>query len=207
MGQNADVTKKTYDRIAPWYDFLDAIPEHLFYRSWRRELWKNVSAGRILEIGVGTGKNIGNYPPEAQVTAIDISAQMLEKAAARSTVRQDVSIELMVMDVRELNFNSGTFDSVVGSFVLTVLADPLPALKEIKRVLKPGGELILLDFVRSRHKTIALLQDLCAPLTLAVYQAHINRDPARIIERSGFQITLAKGMSGDVVRLFRAALT
>ncbi len=207
MGQNADVTKKIYDRIAPWYDFLDAIPEHLFYRSWRRELWQNVSPGRILEIGVGTGKNIGNYPPGARVTAIDISARMLEKATARSTARQDISIELMMMDVRELPFNSGTFDSVVGSFVLTVLADPLPALKEIRRVLKPGGELILLDFVRSRHKIIALLQDLFAPLTLAAYQAHINRDPVSPIERSGFRITLAKGMSGDVVRLFRAALT
>jgi len=198
--------RKRYDRIAPIYDFWDIIPEWLFYSGWRRQLWNRPTAGRILEIGVGTGKNIPFYPPGAQVTAIDISPKMLERAAKRTVARQDVSVELLTMDVGEMSFADDAFDAVVGSFILTVLADPLRALQEIGRVCKPGGALFLLELTRSKNKLISLLQDLLTPLTYAVYGAHINRDTVTMIAQSDFEIISAKGMADGVAKLIDAVL-
>jgi len=202
---NSDV-RTTYNRIASLYDIWDAIPEGLFYRSWRRQLWNRLTAGKILEIGVGTGKNIRFYPPGGQVTAIDLSPKMLERAAKRATARQDIPIELLTMDVSELAFADGTFDAVVGSFILTVLADPLKALREIKRVCKPGGTLLLLEFTRSDNKLVALVQDLVTPLTYAIYKAHLNRDLITLVQRSGYQITSAEAIGNGMVTLIQAVL-
>ena len=206
MTKSKSDVQTTYDRIAPLYDIWDAIPEGLLYRSWRRQLWNRLTAGKILEIGVGTGKNIRFYPPGGQVTAIDISPKMLEKAAAKASARQDVSVELLTMDVSELAFADGIFDAVVGSFILTVLTDPLKALREIKRVCKPGGKLLLLEFTRSDNKLVALLQDLVTPLTDAIYKAHLNRDPVTLVQRGGYQITTAEAVGNSMVTLIQAVL-
>lgn len=196
-----------YDRIASNYDICDAIPERLFYRSWRRRLWGELTGGRILEIGVGTGKNIYFYPPGAHVIAVDISSKMLEKAVIRTTSRPDVQIELLTMNVSELTFDADVFDAVVGSFILTVLPDPLKVLQEVKRVCKPDGKLLLLEFTRSNNQLISFLQDLVTPLTHAVYRAHLNREILKMIERSGFQIVTTEQVGNGFVKLIRAVLS
>lgn len=198
--------KASYDRIAYIYDFWDIIPERLFYRSWRAHLWSGVKAGRILEIGVGTGKNIPFYPSGAKVTAIDISSKMLGKAVKRAAARQDVFIELFVMDVNKLSFDNKTFDTVIGSFILTVLPDPRQALQEIMRVSKVSGTLLLLEFVRSDNKLIALIQDLLTPFTHTVYKAYINRDITTLVKRSGFQIISVNTIGSSIVKIISAVL-
>lgn len=202
-GKSSDIRTK-YDRLAPNYDLWDIIPEHLFYHSWRRQLWNTLAAGRILEIGVGTGKNIPFYPPGAQITAIDISPKMLQRAARRADIRQDISLELVTMDVSTPSFQDDTFDVVAGSFVLTVLPDPLPALQEIKRICRPGGRLLLLEFTRSDNRLVALLQDLVTPLSHAVYRAHLNRDVMALVAQSGFKIISAKAVGDSLVKLIQA---
>lgn len=202
---SADV-KRTYDRIASMYDFMDAFPERLFYRSWRRQLWSPLTAGRILEIGVGTGKNIPFYPEGAQVTAVDISPRMLEKAAARAATRQDVSIELRTMSVHQLSFEDGTFDAVAGSFVFTVLDDPLTGLQEIKRVCRSGDMLHLLEFTQSDNRLVALMQDLLTPLNRAIYRARMNRDIVGLVRRSGFQAVAVEAVGDGIVRCIRAVV-
>ena len=206
MTNNSANTRRRYDRIAPIYDFWDIVPEHLLYSSWRRQLWNGLRAEKILEIGVGTGKNMSFYPPGARVTAIDISPKMLEKAAKRATMRRDISIELVTMDVSALSLQHGVFDAVVGSFILTVLPDPLSALREIKRVCKPGGMLLLLEFTRSDNRLLALLQGLVTPLTYVFYRARINRDILALVATSGFKIISAKGMADGLVKLICAVL-
>ena len=201
----SDRVKARYERIAPHYDFWDAVPERLFYSAWRRRLWEGLAAGRILEIGVGTGKNIPFYPAGAQVTAIDTSPRMLKRAAKRAAARRDVAIELRVMDASRLSLADNTFDAVVGSFILTVLDEPQRALEEIKRVCRPGGALHLIEFTRSDKRLTALLQDLAAPLTYAVYGARVNRDITGLIERSGYRIVSAEALGG-MVRLLRMRL-
>jgi len=204
MKQKQNEIRRVYDNVAPFYDFLDIIPERLFYSSWREELWSKVEGGRILEIGVGTGKNIPFYPPGAQVTAIDISSNMLERAAVRAAARQDASIELLIMDVNELSFDDRIYDAVVGSFVLTVLTDPIRALREIKRVIKPDGRLLLLEFACSDNKQLALFQNLLAPLAYAIYQAHINRDVTTLLPQSGYNIVSAKAIGKGIIKIYEA---
>jgi ubiquinone/menaquinone biosynthesis C-methylase UbiE len=194
-----------YDRIASVYDMLDAVPERLFYRAWRRRLWEKVVAQRILEVGVGTGKNMRYYPKGAQVTAIDISSRMLEKAAGRIASRPDVDIELLKMDVRELNFDDASFDAVVGSFLVTVVPEPLEALQEVRRVCKPEGNLRVLEFTRSENKMVGFVQGLVTPLTRAVYGANVGRDTVTLVQRGGFQIIEVEELVDGLVRIIHAA--
>jgi ubiquinone/menaquinone biosynthesis C-methylase UbiE len=204
MDKNSSNVGTKYDRIAPVYDFWDIIPERLFYRAWRHQLWSRLAAERILEIGVGTGKNIPFYPSGAEVTAVDISPRMLEKAAKRAMVRQDISIELVVMDLNALSFQDDIFDAVVGSFIFTVMPNPLGALQEIKRICRPGGALSLLEFTRGENRLALLLQGLMAPLTYAVYGAYINRDIMTPVSQSGFKIISAQDMANGTVKLIHA---
>jgi ubiquinone/menaquinone biosynthesis C-methylase UbiE len=204
MTKSTSDTQKQYNRIASIYDILDAIPERLFYRSWRRQLWEKVTAGRILEIGVGTGKNMYFYPPGAQVTAIDISSKMLEKATVKTAGRSDIVIELLTMDVSELTLEAALFDAVVGSFILMVVPHPLKALQEIKRVCKPDGKLFLLEFTRSDNQLVAFLQDLVTPFTHTVYHAHVNRDIAMLVQGSGFRIVNIEEVRDGIIKIIQA---
>ncbi len=204
MTRNKSNLQKQYDRIAPIYDFGDIVPERLFYSYWRRLLWNKLTGGRILEIGVGTGKNMRFYPPGAQVTGIDISSKMLEKAAARATSRPDIFIELLTMDVSELTFDAALFDAVVGSFILMVVPDPLKALQELKRVCQPGSKLFLLEFTRSDNRLVAFLQDLATPLTHAVYRAHVNRDIVTLVQNSSFKIIKIEEVGNSIVKIIQA---
>jgi len=196
--------ERRYDRIAFAYDILDAIPERLFYSAWRRRLWGSVAGERVLEVGVGTGKNLRFYPGKAQVTAIDISSKMLEKAARRLAGRPDVEIELLKMNVANLDFDDASFDAVVGSFVLTVVPHPLEALQELKRVCKPQGNLWLLEFTRSDSKLIGFVQDLITPLASALYNANVGQDIVKLVRRSGFTIVAVEEVVDGIVRIIRA---
>ena len=207
MTESDNDIEKRYDRLALIYDLWDVIPERLLYRSWRLKLWEKVRGERILEVGVGTGKNIPFYPSGAQVTAIDISPRMLEKGRARDNQRHDVTAELLKVDLNGLTFEDNSFDAVVGSFILMVLSDPLKALKEIKRVCQPRGKIFFLEFTRSDSKIVAFFQDLLTPLTRAVYHAYLNRDIVGLIQSSGFRVTESSRMSNGIAKLIEAILT
>ena len=198
--------QRRYDRIAPRYDLWDSIPERLLYHTWRKQLFGRLTSGRILEIGIGTGKNIPFYPPGVQVTGVDISPEMLARAAGRADIRHDISISLAVMDVSALSFPDDTFDVVVGSFVLTVLPDLLGALQEIKRVCKPAGKLMFLEFTRSENRLVSLLQNLVTPLTYAVYKAHLNREITKLLEMSGFQMVTTEEVKAGMVKIIMAVV-
>lgn len=200
---DSDIAKR-YDRLASIYDFWDVIPERLLYRSWRLKLWEKVQGENILEVGVGTGKNIPFYPSGTQVTAIDISHRMLERARARENQLHDVTVKLLKADLNGLTFKDNSFDAVVGSFVLMVLPDPLKALKEIKRVCQPHGKVFFLEFTRSDSKVMAFSQGLLTPLTHAVYHAYLNRDIVGLIQSSGFRIIESDRMSNGIVQLIEA---
>ena len=119
MMVDANVTKATrlrYDRLAPVYDAVEGLPEFLFQRSMRQRLWSLVPANQILEVGVGTGKNIPYYPANADVTAVDLSDEMLARACRRAS-QGSVDVDLHQMDVQDLRFEDGSFDTVVATFV------------------------------------------------------------------------------------------
>src|SRR5438477_6394535 len=139
-----------YHRIAPFYDLLDRRFERRRYRPLRPLLFQGLS-GRILDAGVGTGRNFPFYPPGATVVGIDISPAMLAQAERRLN-EAAAPVELLGMDVTRLDFPDGSFDAAVATFLFCVLSDELqvPGLCVLGRVVKPGGTILLLDYVLPR---------------------------------------------------------
>src|SRR5215831_18354886 len=137
-----------YQRIAPFYDVLDLPFEYGRYRRIRPQLFAGLS-GLILDAGVGTGCNFPFYPAGARIVGIDLSPAMLARAERRRP-SAGAEIELRQMDVTRIGLPDRHFDAAVATFLFCVLADEwqVPALRELKRVTKPGGIIRLLEYTR-----------------------------------------------------------
>jgi ubiquinone/menaquinone biosynthesis C-methylase UbiE len=106
--ENTEATKRRYNRIAPVYDFMEGLVERSRYSGWRELLWSRVEGNRILEVGVGTGKNFPYYPANTEVTAINFSEKMLSRATEKAK-KQGIEIDLQQMDAQNLSFEDDTF--------------------------------------------------------------------------------------------------
>lgn len=187
---SGNATRKTqarYNRIAPIYDLMETIVERVAFRRWRRDLWTRVGGERILEVGVGTGKNVPYHPPGAQVIAIDISDGMLEQATERAR-GLEVDVSLVLMDAQHLGLPDDAFDAAVATFVFCSVPDPVRGLKEIGRVLKPGGRALLLEHVRVDVPIVGAIMDLLDPIVLRLIGPHINRRTVKNVKRAGLKI-------------------
>ena len=196
-------TRARYNRIAPIYDALEAFTERAAFDAWRRELWAAVPAGRVLEVGVGTGKNLPYYPAGAQVTAIDLSERMLERARRRAA-DLGTQVDLRLMDAQRLEFTDGAFDAAVATFVFCSVPDPLLGLRELGRVVRPGGDIWLLEHMRVDRPVIGRLMDLFNPLVVRVMGANINRRTVENVRRAGLTVVEVEHLRGELVRLIHA---
>lgn len=178
----ADVEIK-YDRFSQIYDAMEIVIEAVAFKKWRQDSFSSLH-GNVLEVGVGTGKNLAYYPDDARITGIDISQGMLKRAKKRASGMDNV--KLMHMDAMHLEFEDDSFDYVVTSFVLCTIPDPVSALFEMKRVCKPKGHLILLEHVRSKNKLIAFIEDLLNPIPRFLVGTEINRDTVGNVKKAGF---------------------
>lgn len=151
----------------------------------RRRLVSGLS-GHVLEVGTGTGLLLPAYPPSvSSLVAIDIDPDLLARARPR---RPGVTLELA--DVQQLPFPDASFDAVVSSLVFCSVEDPARGLAEIHRVLRPGGQLRMLEHVRSPHPSVARLQDRLNPAwSHLTHGCQLNRDTVPLVEASGFRIT------------------
>lgn len=194
-------TQKRYDRFSRFYDSFESIIERLFFSKLRRDTLSGLK-GKILEIGVGTGKNLKYYPLYAEITGIDISNEMLKKAKEKIGF-SNKNVTLLQMDAQQLKFKDNSFDYVIGSFVLCSIPDPVKALKEIKRVIKPKGKIIFIEHVLSKHKLIALWEHLHNPITSRLFGFNVNRDTKKNILSSGINIESDEHLAFfDVFRKF-----
>src|SRR5512134_2489534 len=196
------LTQKRYQRIAPLYDKIESLMEGRF-RPWRRKLWQSVRGPEVLEVGVGTGKNIEYWPANAEVTAIDLTPGMLAIARQRA-MSLDWDADLRLGDVQSLEFPSASFDTVVATFVFCSVPDPVQGLREIGRVIRPGGQILLLEHVRIDRPVIGKMMDALAPIIVRLNGASINRRTIENIRIAGLQIEQVEDL--DSMGMFKFLL-
>jgi ubiquinone/menaquinone biosynthesis C-methylase UbiE len=202
--QETTRTEARYDRVAPIYDLMEMLPEQQF-RTWREKLWARVPEGRVLEAGVGTGKNFPYHPPGVEVVGIDISQRMLHRAQRRAE-ELGKTLELHQMDAQRLDFPDDSFDAAVATFVFCSVPDAVQGLRELGRVVKPEGRIFLLEHVRiNEPEVIGRLMDLVDPLVLRLMGPHINRRTEQNVRRAGLQVERVEALAPlDLVKLIVA---
>ncbi|WP_406662094.1 class I SAM-dependent methyltransferase [Methanolobus sp. ZRKC3] len=191
-----------YNRFSYVYDLMELPIELIWYSKWRKELFSNLS-GRVLEVGVGTGKNIKYYPKNCEVVGMDISDRMLKHAKKRAVGKENVS--LFLMDAEHLAFKNDSFDHVVTTFVLCSIPEPVTALEEMERVCKPEGMVINLEHMKSENRLIAFFEDLFNPITTALTGVNINRETVKNVKKAGLKVIEEKNIAMlDVFRRIRS---
>ncbi|WP_446809258.1 class I SAM-dependent methyltransferase [Methylomonas sp. 2BW1-5-20] len=203
MTANSNRIRQRYDRLAPYFDSLEGVLEGLLFRRLRKKLWVQAAGAHILEVGVGTGKNFAFYPDDARMTGIDFSPRMLE-IAQRKQQRKQIAVDLTLMDVQSLDYADNSFDTVIGSFVFCSVPKPRKGLKELYRVCKPGGQVLLLEHVLSSNKILATLMNLFNPLVVNTLGANINRQTLKNVQACPFQKIFIDPASSDMIKLIRA---
>jgi len=190
-----------YERIAPFFDLLDLPFEYGRYRKIRPLLFAGL-AGRILDAGVGTGRNIQFYPPEAEVVGVDLSPAMLARAERRR-LSLGAEVELRQMDVTHLEFRDQYFDAAVATFLFCVLPDDLqvPALREIGRVVKSGGTIRLLEYVRPRGALRRAVTRLWEPWVAWAYGAGFDRRTEEHVAEAGLEVIESSFVVDDLIKL------
>ncbi|MDP2948341.1 MAG: methyltransferase domain-containing protein [Chloroflexota bacterium] len=198
------LTQRRYDRQAWTYDLnpMQALMELAFAARLRRRQWEKVG-GRVLEVGVGTGRNMPYHPAQADVTAVDLSPKLLRRAVGKAQKR-GAGPEFALMDAQSLGLGEGGFDWAVTTFVFCSVPDPVRGLSEMRRVLKPGGRVILLEHVRSRNRILGWIMDRLNPLAVRLAGANINRDTVANVSRAGFEVTDVGSFMGGIVKLIEA---
>jgi ubiquinone/menaquinone biosynthesis C-methylase UbiE len=157
--------------------------------------------GRILDAGVGTGRNIPYYPVGATVVGVDLSPAMLARAERRRA-ELDAAVDLRLMDVTQLEFPDHSFDAAVATFLFCVLPDELQtrALRELNRVVKPGAPIRLLEYVRPRGRVRRAIAAMWEPWMAWAYGAGLDRRTEEHVVEAGLQITESRFVVDDLVK-------
>lgn len=194
-----------YERIAAFYDWLDLPFEYGCYRRIRPLLFHGLS-GRLLDVGVGTGRNFPFYPPGSNVVGIDISGQMLARAQRRFNRSAATSTELKIMKVTALDFPDCSFDAAIATFLFCVLSDDsqVAALRELGRVVKAGGTIRLLNYVRPRGALRGAIAKLLQPFAAWAFAASFDRRTEKSVTEAGLELVNSRYVVHDLIKLLTA---
>jgi ubiquinone/menaquinone biosynthesis C-methylase UbiE len=178
--------RRLMDKQAPRYDrqmnFFDRV---LF--GGGREWACSQARGDVLEIAVGSGRNLPFYPAGIALTAIEFSPEMLELARARAE-RIGRELDLQLGDAERLEFADQSFDTVVCTLALCTIPDPARAVAEAKRVLRPGGRFVALEHVRSPAFAVRAVQRMLDPLSVRFEADHLLREPLEYLRAAAFEV-------------------
>jgi len=192
--------QRKYEKIAPWYDLAEGLAEVIGLRRLRARLLRR-AFGRVLEVAAGTGENFRYYPRGCRVTGVDLSHPMLRIARKKSPSR-----DLLVMDAEKLAFPNATFDTVVSTMSTCTFPDPVAALREMHRVCRAGGRILLLEHGRSSRASIGAWQDRHAEGHARRLGCHWNREPLDHVRAAGLSPCLAQRTFFGIVHRIEIAV-
>lgn len=196
------LTQSRYQRISGMYDRMEAMMERRSH-AWRQKLWALAQGPRILEVGVGTGKNIEFWPAEMDVIGIDLTPGMLENARRRAE-KLNRKANLRLGDVQALDFSDASFDTIISTFVFCSVPDPVLGLRELGRVVRPGGQILLLEHMRSANPIMGSMMDIFN-LVVRYLGMNINRKTVENVHLSGLQIENIENLAmGGVFKMILA---
>ena len=197
-------TLDRYQRIAWAYDLLDLPFEYGRYRTIRPQMFAGLS-GRILDAGVGTGRNFPFYPPSSQVIGVDLSPAMLARAQRRLATAA-APVELRRMDVTRLDFPDNHFDAAVATFLFCVLPDEMQvaALRELRRVVKPGGLVRCLEYTRPRGGLRKTMTKIWEPWVHWADGAGFDRRTEQHMPEAGLQLVESRFVYEDLIKFLAA---
>jgi ubiquinone/menaquinone biosynthesis C-methylase UbiE len=195
---------RKYDRFASWYDWVEGVPNLLGVSRLRRRLLRRAS-GKVLEVAAGTGMNFQSYPPGCRIIAVDISGAMLNTARRRA-VALSVDFFFSLADAEALPFSDERFDTVVSSLSTCTFPNPVNALREMARVSKPEGRILLLEHGRSDREWLGRWQDRREESFAKHMGCHWNREPIKILHESGLTILRASRKFLGIFHLIEARI-
>jgi ubiquinone/menaquinone biosynthesis C-methylase UbiE len=169
----------------------------------RRRLWEQAQGHRVLEVGVGTGRNLPHYPPESRVVAVDLSPGMLRRAVRRAN-RAGRQVDFVLADAQHLPFREDAFDTVAATCVFCSVPDPVQGLKELRRVCQPDGSTLLLEHVRARNPVLGKVMDWLNPVSVRFQGVNINRDTVNNVRLAGFDVEREDSFMVSIVKMLRA---
>ncbi|WP_182200966.1 class I SAM-dependent methyltransferase [Paraliobacillus salinarum] len=191
-----ETIKKRYDRVSKIYDSMDAMIKE----SWRKGLLKNIS-GNVLEVGIGTGANLPFYSGDLHLTGIDFSPGMLARVKQKADkLELTYPVTLMEMNAQQMDFPDNTFDFVVATCVYCSVPDPIEGLKEMRRVCKPEGKILLLEHMRSDNELVGKVMDVLNPISVNMWGANINRRTMNNIKKADLVIEEQEHLFSTIVR-------
>jgi ubiquinone/menaquinone biosynthesis C-methylase UbiE len=203
----SQVLQDKYKVTSLFYDLLD-YPWERQYKQWRPKLLEDIS-GSVLEAGVGTGRNLKYYNENVQLTAIDLSPEMLQIATRRAKSAK-CQIQLETMDASNLvAIEENTFDWLVSTFLCCVMPNELQpkAIDEFVRVLRPGGRFKLLEMVYSSNPKKKRFQKMIAPLVEKIYGARFDRKTLAILkEHPKIELTHTSFLKDDTYLLIEGTI-
>jgi ubiquinone/menaquinone biosynthesis C-methylase UbiE len=186
LSAETERVRRVQDKEAPGYDRQISFFERVLFGGGREWVCSQAE-GKVLELAAGTLRNLPFYPPGVEITAVELSPQMLAIGRGRA---EDLGrdADLRLGDVQDLEFPDESFDTVVCTLGLCTIPDPRRAISEAYRVLRPGGKLILLEHVRSPSLPVRTIERMLDPLSVRFQADHLTREPLDYLEEAGFQV-------------------